>query len=100
MYNETERISLISSFLASLFIGDYAPIEFGDGSGMNMLNIHEKTWDQNILNIIAPNLRDKLGEAVPPDTKIGVIATYWCEKYGFIPDCEVYAFSGDNLMVP
>jgi len=32
-YKNTERISLVSSFLASLFIGSYAPIDRSDGSG-------------------------------------------------------------------
>ena len=98
IYFNTERISLISSFLATLLVGEHVPIDFGDGSGMNILDIHKNKWNQNILDIIAPSLREKLGEPVSSNTKIGTIASYWCRKYGFNSDCEIYAFSGDNLM--
>jgi len=32
-YGATERISLISSMMASVLLGDYAPIDFSDGCG-------------------------------------------------------------------
>ena len=38
-WSQTESVSLISSFVVSLFIGSYAPIDFSDGSGMNILDI-------------------------------------------------------------
>ena len=34
----------ISSALASVLSGAYAPIDFSDGSGMNLLNITNKMW--------------------------------------------------------
>jgi hypothetical protein len=44
---------MISSFLASLFLGKYAPIDFSDGSGMNLLDIRKKDWDDACLNVSA-----------------------------------------------
>lgn len=41
-FNQTIEISLVSSFLASIFIGKFAPIDFSDASGMNLFNIKTK----------------------------------------------------------
>ena len=98
IYEQTERISLISSFLASLLIGDYAPIDLSDGSGMNLLDIHTQQWDQELLSITAPGLIDKLGlHPVPSDAKIGLISSYWSKKYGFSSECQIFAFSGKKI---
>ena len=38
---------------------------------MNLLDIRIRQWDQKLLEIVAPNLREKLGEPISSDTKIG-----------------------------
>lgn len=38
-YDNTERMSLVCSFLASVLAGRYAEIETSDGSGMNLMHI-------------------------------------------------------------
>ncbi|UXI17943.1 methylcrotonoyl-CoA carboxylase beta chain [Sarcoptes scabiei] len=101
VYQQTERISLISSFLASIFIGDYAPIDQSDGSGMNLLDIRKKTWSEDCIRSIQgsnyDDLIEKLGDKVVPSSKIiGNISNYYVERYGFNDKCYVVAFTGDN----
>ena len=38
-FKDTERISLVSSYMCSLLLGDYAAIDTSDGAGMNMMDL-------------------------------------------------------------
>lgn len=97
VYHNTERISLVSSFGATLFLGDYAPIDLSDGSGMNLLDIKTHRWDQRCTDYCAPDLITKLGKEVVPSYEIlGPISNYFVERYGFKDDCKVVTFTGDN----
>uniref|UniRef100_A0A2K5EEA6 Xylulose kinase n=1 Tax=Aotus nancymaae TaxID=37293 RepID=A0A2K5EEA6_AOTNA len=95
-YSHTERISLVSSFAASLFLGSYSPIDYSDGSGMNLLQIQDKVWSQACLGSCAPSLEEKLGPPVPSCSIVGAISSYYVQRYGFPPGCKVVAFTGDN----
>uniref|UniRef100_A0A452TH21 Xylulose kinase n=1 Tax=Ursus maritimus TaxID=29073 RepID=A0A452TH21_URSMA len=95
-YSHTERISLVSSFAASLFLGSYSPIDYSDGSGMNLLQIQDKVWSQVCLGACAPHLEEKLGSPVPSCSVVGAISSYYVQRYGFSPGCKVVAFTGDN----
>ncbi|KAI2528872.1 xylulokinase [Homo sapiens] len=95
-YSHTERISLVSSFAASLFLGSYSPIDYSDGSGMNLLQIQDKVWSQACLGACAPHLEEKLSPPVPSCSVVGAISSYYVQRYGFPPGCKVVAFTGDN----
>lgn len=78
-YENTERISLVSSFATSILCGDYANIDMSDGSGMNLLDIRTHQWHIPCLNACAPNLNERLGDPVPTTTLVGKIHSYFVE---------------------
>lgn len=97
VYKNTVRISLVSSFLASIFSNDIAPIDHSDGSGMNLLDINTRTWSQKCLNACAENLEEKLGQPVPTCSVIGKVGSFFIQRYNINPNCKIVAFTGDNL---
>ncbi|CAG5090570.1 Oidioi.mRNA.OKI2018_I69.PAR.g12651.t1.cds [Oikopleura dioica] len=105
-YKNTERISLISSFAVSLFLGDYAPIDFSDGSGMNFLRINSGNINKtdaksywcgvNAISMSFDSVCEKLARPVPSDTICGKIHSYWTKRYGIPENCQIVAATGDN----
>ena len=95
-WQQTAEIHLVSSFIPSLLTGRSASIDFGDGAGMNLLDLATGTWSNAMLDATAPGLGAKLKPAVASTTVMGEIAGYFVTKYGFAPGTKVVAFTGDN----
>ncbi|KAL4862304.1 hypothetical protein BDV12DRAFT_178996 [Aspergillus spectabilis] len=102
VYKKTSRISLVSSFLASLFLGHIAPFDISDVCGMNLWNIHNGAYDEDLLKLSAgshgaDDLRRKLGD-VPEEGGIdlGKVHPYFTTRYGFSPECTIIPSTGDN----
>ncbi|CDR45633.1 CYFA0S19e01178g1_1 [Cyberlindnera fabianii] len=115
-YANTDRIQLVSSFLASLFIGKVANLEEADATGMNLYDVPNRKWSEELLATCSlshekdgvtdeserakavESLKQKLGDVTPVGyDNIGSVSPYLVKRYGFSPDCKVYAFTGDNL---
>jgi xylulokinase len=95
-YNQTRRIHLVSSFLCSVLIGGDAPIDTGDGAGMNLLNLKTLAWDAAIAEATAPGLLERLprvqtNASLPAGNLCGYFA-----KYGLKPGIPVAVWTGDN----
>lgn len=95
-WNETDSVHLVSSFLASVLAGQPAPIDYGDGAGMNLLNLSHLEWDEKFTRATAPDILEKLPPLAPTNTIIGEISPYFTRKYDLNPRAKCIVWSGDN----
>lgn len=95
-YAATQEIHLVSSFVASLLIGTSAPIDLGDGAGMNLLELKTNNWNERLLEATAPDLKKRLPGLTASTEVVGTLCSYFSKRYGFAADVPVVAFTGDN----
>lgn len=93
---------MVSSFLASLFLGRVAPIDIADVCGMNFWHIKKGAWNEQLLELAAGKggveaLKKKLGPIYESGgDSFGNVSRYYVERYGFSSDCGIAPFTGDN----
>jgi xylulokinase len=92
---ETDRVHMVSSFMASLLTGRHAPLDPGDASGMNLMDLSTNTWLPDALDATAPDLARRLPPIVPSWSVVGTLAPYWQRRLG-LPAARFVAWSGDN----
>ena len=104
VYARAARVHLISSFLTAILCGDpEAPIDWGNGSGMTLMNWTDRTWDRVLLRAVAQGLPggdegllSRLPRLAHPLEIVGRIAPRLVERFGFQDRCVIVAGSGDN----
>lgn len=94
-YAATARVHLISSYLASLLAGREMPIEPGDGSGMNLMDLQHNRWSREALAATAEGLEQRL-PPIRPSWEIGAtLSAYWQRRYA-LPAAAIVPWTGDN----
>lgn len=104
VYAQTSRISLVSSWLASLMLGRIAPLDVGDVCGMNLWDMPNQKYSETLLALAAgsqdgaaADLRAKLGEpCMDGGQRLGTVSRYFVDRHGFDAACQVLPFTGDN----
>lgn len=104
VYAKTARISLVSSFAASVLLGSLAPMDISDVCGMDLWDIPHQQWSEPLLELTAgagasgaADLRQKLGEVrIDGGGSMGSIASYFVQRYGVSAECQIAPFTGDN----
>ncbi|KAI5868072.1 cation efflux family-domain-containing protein [Durotheca rogersii] len=106
VYEGTARISLASSFLASVLLGAIAPIDISDVTGMNLWDVAGARWHPALVALAAGDGGDGVASAallrklgpVPRDggASLGTVSPYFAARYGLGAACRVAPFTGDN----
>lgn len=107
-YENTARISLVSSFVTTMLCadGEVKGIDESDACGMNLwdLSTPQRGWSQPLLELVAGStgeaaqqLYQKLGAVESDGGRIvGRVGKWWQERLGFSDDCLVCPATGDN----
>lgn len=95
-YAATARIHVVSSFLTCLLTGQDSPLDYGDGAGMNLLDLCAGEWSVPLCEATAPGLRAKLPTVVPSATIAGTVSSYWQQRIGLRAGVPVVTATGDN----
>jgi xylulokinase len=95
-YQQTAHIALVSSFVTSLLIGKFAPLDCGDGFGTNLADIRTGNWSSELLEATAPDLSRRLPKLMRKDDLAGFVSDYLVRRHAFSPNTAVVIGTGDN----
>ena len=73
-------------------------MEYGDASGMGILNIRTKEWESDLINFVDPRVQEMLPELGSSNVPHGTLLPELASEWGLSPDVIVSAGGGDNMM--
>lgn len=73
-------------------------MEYGDASGTGLLNPRTRQWSQTVLNLLGPELADRLPPLGSSLGTIGQIRPELAAQLGLPPTTQIAAGGGDNMM--
>lgn len=73
-------------------------MEYGDASGMGILNIRTREWESDLIDFVDPRVREMLPELGSSNSIHGTLLPDLAEKWGVSSDVIISAGGGDNMM--
>ena len=73
-------------------------MEYGDASGMMLMDVERRTWSKEAIDAIDPELLLKLPELMPSDIIVGNLSEKAAHSLHLTTDVVVSAGGGDNMM--
>ncbi|KAL5521859.1 hypothetical protein ACEPAF_1703 [Sanghuangporus sanghuang] len=107
VWRRTGRLTLASTLLCSLLLGNWAPTSESEACATGMWSVAQRMWDDSVLEIVAGSssaehagrLSMMLGDVDlhAGGRKIGNISPYYVERFGFSPETILLPFTSDYL---
>lgn len=101
--NEPENFAKTKSVLLphdyiNFFLTGVKRMEFGDASGMGILNIREKAWETDLIDFVDPSVREMLPELGSSNVVHGTLRSELASEWGLSDEVIISAGGGDNMM--
>ncbi len=96
-WKKTAHVLLPHDYL-NFWLTGQASMEFGDASGTALLDISTRTWAQDVVDFIAPDLAEKLPPLQPSSQPAGILNKSLASAWGLTGEVVVSAGGGDNMM--
>lgn len=96
-YKKLHTVLLPHNYINYYLTGELK-MEYGDASGTAMFDIKKRNWVKKIIDLIDPELINKLPLLQNPYEICGKIKKSIAEKFGLNQDVIVSAGGGDNMM--
>src|SRR6056297_3586956 len=96
-FSATKSVLLPHDYL-NFFLTGVKRMEFGDASGMGILNIRDKAWETDLIDFVDPSVREMLPELGSSNLVHGTLKPELAAEWGVSEEIIVSAGGGDNMM--
>ncbi|MEM9018025.1 MAG: xylulokinase [Verrucomicrobiota bacterium] len=96
-FAKTKSVLLPHDYL-NFFLTGVKRMEFGDASGMGILNIPKKTWETDLIDFVDSSVHEMLPELGSSNVVHGTLRPDLASEWGVGDDVIVSAGGGDNMM--
>lgn len=96
-FEKVQTVLLPHDFL-NFHLSGVKRMEYGDASGMGILDIRTREWDFDLVDFVDPRVREMLPPLGTSNEAVGTLRPDLAAEWGLSADVIVSAGGGDNMM--